>query len=389
MPTSWRARRAVAQHVHAAGVRRDRAADGRDVARAEIDAVLPARVARLRCSRASVTPGLRGDLAGARVDRTDRVEPPEVEHELAVQRHRTADEPGVPALRDDRDAVPRRRGAARRRPRRPSRAARPRRWRRGTGRSSRRRSRRSTSGSVRTCAAPDRVAQRREQIRRNAHRDVDATSSSRGSVPRSRVPEQRSLRGRLLVAAPPLVDPNFDRTVVLMLEHGDDGGLGIVLNRRSETDARRRVPRVATSSSSPPEVVFAGGPGVDRRGDRARAPAARGDSRASSQILDDLGTVDLADDPLDIGASLESLRVFAGYAGWSPGQLEAELEQGAWFVVAARPARSVRRRTRNGCGATCCAASAAGSRSSRTTPKTQRSTDAQPTDGDEWTGSPT
>ena len=49
------------------------------------------------------------------------------------------------------------------------------------------------------------------------------------------MPEQRSLRGRLLVAAPPLVDPSFDRTVVLMLEHGDEGGLGIVLNRRSET----------------------------------------------------------------------------------------------------------------------------------------------------------
>jgi putative transcriptional regulator len=56
------------------------------------------------------------------------------------------------------------------------------------------------------------------------------------------------------------------------------------------------------------------------------------------QILDDHGTVDLADDPFDVGVALVSLRVFAGYAGWAPGQLEAELEQGAWFVVTLDPA---------------------------------------------------
>jgi putative transcriptional regulator len=68
-----------------------------------------------------------------------------------------------------------------------------------------------------------------------------------------------------------------------------------------------------------------------------RRDATAGEREGFVQILDDLGTVDLAQDPLDIGASLEELRVFAGYAGWTPGQLEAELEQGAWFVVALEP----------------------------------------------------
>jgi putative transcriptional regulator len=139
----------------------------------------------------------------------------------------------------------------------------------------------------------------------------------------------------LLVAAPPLVDPNFDRTVVLMLEHGDDGGLGVVLNRRSETTIDDVFPEWH-ELVSPPGVVFAGGPVST---DAVIALARRRDVGLEGfvQVLGDLGTIDLADDPLRIGASLETLRVFAGYAGWTPGQLEAELAQGAWFVVALEP----------------------------------------------------
>ena len=162
---------------------------------------------------------------------------------------------------------------------------------------------------------------------------------ARGSACQDRgVPQPGSHRGRLLVATPPLVDPNFDRTVVLMLEHGDDGALGVVLNRRSETAIGDVFPEWG-EVVSPPDVVFAGGPvstdaviALARRRD-----ATAGEREGFVQILDDLGTVDLAQDPLDIGASLDALRVFAGYAGWTPGQLEAELAQGAWFVVAMEP----------------------------------------------------
>ncbi|HEV7523386.1 MAG TPA: YqgE/AlgH family protein [Acidimicrobiia bacterium] len=145
------------------------------------------------------------------------------------------------------------------------------------------------------------------------------------------MPEQPTLRGRLLVAAPPLVDPNFDRTVVLMLEHGGDGGVGVVLNRRSEVTVADVFPEW-NELVSPPETVFVGGP-VSTDAVIALARRRGPDVEGFVQILDDIGTVDLAGDPLAVGAALASLRVFSGYAGWSPGQLEAEIAQGAWFAV--------------------------------------------------------
>jgi putative transcriptional regulator len=139
----------------------------------------------------------------------------------------------------------------------------------------------------------------------------------------------------LLVAAPPLVDPNFDRTVVFMLEHGESGALGIVLNRPSNTTLEDVFPEWR-ELVSPPGVAFAGGP-VATDAVIALARRCHTPIDGFTEILDDLGTINLADDPLDIGGSLVSLRVFAGYAGWAPGQLEAEMAQGAWFDVALQP----------------------------------------------------
>jgi putative transcriptional regulator len=140
-----------------------------------------------------------------------------------------------------------------------------------------------------------------------------------------------SLRGRLLVATPPLVDPNFDRTVVLMLEHNADGALGIVLNRPSETALDDVLPEWRVAASAPP-LVFVGGP-VSPEAVIALGRGGREERDGWVPILDDLGTVDLGRDPLDLGVPLEQLRVFVGYAGWAANQLEAELEQHAWFVV--------------------------------------------------------
>ena len=141
-----------------------------------------------------------------------------------------------------------------------------------------------------------------------------------------------TLTGRLLVATPPLVDPNFDRTVVLMLEHGEDGAIGVVLNRPSDTPIDDVLPEWR-SLAAPPSAVFVGGPvSPDAVIALGRAPSDR-PGEGFSPILGDLGTVDVGRDPLDLGVPLEELRVFAGYAGWAPGQLEDELAQHAWFVV--------------------------------------------------------
>lgn len=147
--------------------------------------------------------------------------------------------------------------------------------------------------------------------------------------------EPETLRGRLLVAAPPLVDPNFDRTVVLILGHGDDGGLGLVLNRPSETAIGEVFPEWRDVVSVP-ATVFAGGP-VATDAVIALARRQPGDHDNFVALFGDLGTIELAEEPLDIASSLSALRVFAGYAGWAPGQLEAEIEQGAWFVVTLQP----------------------------------------------------
>jgi len=144
-----------------------------------------------------------------------------------------------------------------------------------------------------------------------------------------------STKGRLLVATPPLVDPNFDRTVVLMIEHNDEGAFGLVLNRPSTTQVASVLPEWALRVQWP-TVVFSGGPvQTDAVIALARRPV--GDNEGFVHVLGDLGTVDLGRQPDEVG-DLEALRVFVGYAGWGHGQLDGEIAQNAWIVVDAEPA---------------------------------------------------
>jgi putative transcriptional regulator len=141
-----------------------------------------------------------------------------------------------------------------------------------------------------------------------------------------------TLRGRLLVALPPLVDENFDRTVVLMLEHSDGGALGVVLNRPGERD----VPSVLEPwqpYTSPPAVIFEGGP-VETGSVIGLALADDADDEGPqwAPAFDGIGTIDLTLEPQE-APSVRALRLFAGYAGWAPDQLEQELAAGAWVVA--------------------------------------------------------
>src|ERR1700722_7849055 len=134
--------------------------------------------------------------------------------------------------------------------------------------------------------------------------------------------------GRLIVANPLLPDPNFDRTVVMLLAYSEDGALGLVLNRPSDTMLAAPLPQWEHLAASPP-VVFVGGPVQhDAVICLARAmghPAATVPPGGWSAVMPEVGTLDLEIDPEGLHTSFSQLRVFAGYAGWGAGQLEGEL----------------------------------------------------------------
>jgi putative transcriptional regulator len=143
-------------------------------------------------------------------------------------------------------------------------------------------------------------------------------------------------KGRLLVAEPLLGDPNFDRTVVLMLEHTSDGALGLVLNRPTDVAVAEALPAWSDVVTEP-AVLHVGGPVEERSGwclARATPPA---DTEGFVPVLGDLCLVDLELDPAAISATVSAVRLYAGYSGWGPGQLEHELALDAWFVVDAEP----------------------------------------------------
>lgn len=154
------------------------------------------------------------------------------------------------------------------------------------------------------------------------------------SLPPSDAEPGVSHAGRLLVAVPPS-DPMFDRTVVLVLDHDEAGALGLVLNRPGDLHVADVLPEWAGAVADP-AVLFLGGP-VTPEGAvcLGRSPAPESELPPSLRpvagglVLVDLGSD--ADGPQ--GLPLDRLRVYAGYSGWLPGQLDAEVAAGGWFVV--------------------------------------------------------
>ncbi|WP_059012438.1 YqgE/AlgH family protein [Streptomyces specialis] len=156
--------------------------------------------------------------------------------------------------------------------------------------------------------------------------------------------EASSLTGRLLVATPALSDPNFDRSVVLLLDHDREGALGVVLNRPTPVGVSE-VLRPWAALAGEPGVVFQGGPvALDAALALAVVPGSgpapdsvRVGPPGWRRVHGSIGLVDLEAPPEVLAAELGSLRIFAGYAGWGPEQLEGELEEGAWYVVDSEP----------------------------------------------------
>jgi putative transcriptional regulator len=149
--------------------------------------------------------------------------------------------------------------------------------------------------------------------------------------------------GKLLIAEPMLDDPNFDRSVLLMIEHTSEGALGVVLNRPTDLALDEVLGEWSALAASPP-VLYLGGPveqnGVLALGRRRRSGGTTDgddvDAPGWTSVLgDDVGTLDLHLDPDDVAPAVDGVRFFAGYSGWAGGQLEGELADGAWLVVPA------------------------------------------------------
>lgn len=145
--------------------------------------------------------------------------------------------------------------------------------------------------------------------------------------------------GALLVAAPRLVDDNFRRTVVYIIEHQDSGSLGVVLNRPSETAVHDVLPGWGPHVSKP-QAVYVGGP-VEQQTAICLAALRTGEDVTEVNgvigVQGPVALVDLDSEPDYIVQKSRGLRVFAGYAGWAAEQLDEEIQRGDWMVVMSLP----------------------------------------------------
>ena len=141
--------------------------------------------------------------------------------------------------------------------------------------------------------------------------------------------------GLLLIAKPGLPDPNFSETVVLVTRSTEQGAVGVVLNRPTDMRLNELAPRFKGSQDFK-EPLYAGGP-VMREVVVALFAAETPPARAAFHVL---GNVYLSLHPANIEALLAQngarARMFAGFSGWAPEQLERELDSGSWYVLPAR-----------------------------------------------------
>ena len=145
--------------------------------------------------------------------------------------------------------------------------------------------------------------------------------------------------GMLLVATPELLDPSFRRSVVFLIAHGDEGSVGVVLNRPSETAVQNVLPGWDEYVSAP-RAVYAGGPvqtsgamclGIRRAG---VDPVLTG---GLATVTGPVVLVDLDGDPAELSPLLRGMRIYAGHAGWDVEQLDAEVAEGSWHVLDSLP----------------------------------------------------
>lgn len=141
-----------------------------------------------------------------------------------------------------------------------------------------------------------------------------------------------SLRGRLLISSGGLYDPNFRHTVVLVGEHNADGALGVVLNRALDLTVEQAVPPLSSLVPSG-ALLYQGGP-VQPQSPVLVAELARPEL-LNILVFGSVGFL-VGEVPEHVRPSILRARVFAGYAGWGPGQLESEMDVDSWILDPAR-----------------------------------------------------
>ncbi len=142
--------------------------------------------------------------------------------------------------------------------------------------------------------------------------------------------------GQLLVATPRLLDPNFRRGVLFVLDHDSDGALAVVLNRPSELPLEVVLPGWGQAVVEPP-LLFSGGPVAQDSALAVGLAVGAGPDLGFKRLSGEYGLVDLDLPAESLLSDLQGVRVFSGYAGWGEGQLEAEIAEGSWYVVNAVP----------------------------------------------------
>ena len=145
--------------------------------------------------------------------------------------------------------------------------------------------------------------------------------------------EREPAPGRLLVASVLLADGIFNRTVILVLDADEDGALGVILNEISQTLLNAVLPDWVGAVSEP-KLLFHGGPVSPNGAICLASVASPGEEPPGWRpLFDNVGLLHL-DTPIEIvSGAYRDLRIFAGYAGWGAGQLQAEIQQGMWHVA--------------------------------------------------------
>jgi len=148
----------------------------------------------------------------------------------------------------------------------------------------------------------------------------------------ARPTKAKPAKGMFLVASPRLMGPMFARTVILLTRYGEDGAMGLVVNRPTEVSIAHALPDLSESPRSS-EKIFIGGP-VNRKG-LFFLVQAKDEPKGSQHVFDNVHvgrSHDQLKKLIDDGETDTVFRVYSGYAGWAPGQLDAELARGDWLV---------------------------------------------------------